>query len=217
MNVKNQISFLKTMVDYFYGIFMGNVLFLISNIPLLYLLYIILPPRSVEPSTMEIFLCLLPAGPAFTALLYSMNKVIREGDISVIRNYGKSYRRNVKQSLALWSSLLLFLVLLFVGVSGSRTAFYYLQLIGLVLLVFESLYVMAILSRFETTGTKAFMMAFYSIFSHFKETILLLFMMVFAMMVLVIYPSIGILFVFSGFASLVMIVLNNYLTQLEHL
>lgn len=215
MKVESAYGYLKTLVDYFYGIFIGNLMFLISNLPILIIIYFSLPPRSLVPSTLELYLCLLPVGPAFTALLYAMNRMVYKSDISVIRNFWKSYRINFRQALIAWGIISLFIVLLSIDIRMSNSIFLYLQIIFLIMLVFESIYVMALLSRFQTTLKKVVAVAFYSIFSQFKETLLILFMFIFVLMFLFIKPSVAIMVIISGLAALIMIILKDYLTEFE--
>ncbi len=215
MKMENTLSRMKNIVDNFYGLFMGNLIFLLFNLPILYILFCILPPRSIQPSTLELYLCLLPIGPAYTGLLYSMGKMLHDKDISVIRNYWKSYRHNFKQALSVWALLSLMMILLSVIILNSYSAFYYLQLIAFVILFMMCLYIFPVISRFETTIRQIMVLAFYSIFSQFKLTIFMVMMIVFSAMLLLIIPSMAILLVASILSMLIMIILKDFLKALE--
>lgn len=77
-----------------------NFLFLLSNIPLVW--FILAMGIDQIGTYLPLFcLCLVPLGPSFCALFYSMKRLMEEGDIKVWRIYRKGYGINGKQGIFL--------------------------------------------------------------------------------------------------------------------
>ena len=53
--------------------------------------------------TSIIIICCIPIGPAATALLSVMGKLIREKDINITKDFFKAYKANFFQSLFFWT------------------------------------------------------------------------------------------------------------------
>lgn len=80
--------------------FWGNFYFLLLNIPLLFVLTVLLSNGAKAPSEEFIqimIICCIPIGPATTALLSVMGKLIREKDIHITRDFFKAYKSNFVQ------------------------------------------------------------------------------------------------------------------------
>src|ERR1035437_608174 len=91
-----------TITNYIFWFFLGNLYFLLLNIPLLFILIVLLSNGTnslPEGFTTIIVLCCIPIGPAATALLSVMGKLIREKDINITKDFFKAYKTNFFQSL----------------------------------------------------------------------------------------------------------------------
>lgn len=77
-----------------------NLLFFFSNLPLLVFFFTI--GLSQADTYLFLFcLCLIPLGPSLCALFYTMHRLMKEGDIKLFSVYKKGYRNNLKQGLVL--------------------------------------------------------------------------------------------------------------------
>lgn len=145
-----------TITNYVYWMFMGNMYFLLCNIPLV---FVLLSTIAVKDNTMMdqlnnlLFLCLIPVGPAATALFSAMGKLVRDKSVSITKDYFKAYKVNFFQSLFMWTLeiLVIRILLIDIAIFNSRNfpkpAILLLYiLIALVLL--GGLYMLPIISRF---------------------------------------------------------------------
>lgn len=204
-----------SLIDYFYCFFMGNLYFLILNLPILTLLFFALPPRQMSPSIVTLFICLLPIGPSFTALLYSMDKFVRNKDIHVTKNFFKSYKLNFKQAMIIWFIELIVIMILSINITRTASIFSYVQMIMLLMVFLMIFYSFPILSRFHTNIKAVILLSFYSVFRNIKNTVLVVMMVFSAVYLLTLIPSMAMLIVFSGLAYLIMGIQKNYLEGLD--
>lgn len=203
------------LIDYFYCFFIGNLYFLLLNLPILTLLFFALPPRSVSPSMVTLFMCLLPIGPSLTALLYAMDKLVRNKDTHVTKNFFKSYKLNFKQAMIIWSIELIVIMILSINITRTASAFSYVQMIMLLIVFLMTFYAFPILSRFHTNVKAIILLSFYSVFRNIKNTLLVVMMVFSAIYFLSLIPSMAMLIVFSGLSYLIMGIQKNYLEGLD--
>ena len=94
-------------VCYFFTV---NLLFIISNIPvLLFLLFV--GAGQIRECLPLFLLCLLPAAPALSAVMYAMNRLIHGTERTALRDYKKGYCSDFLQKLGLGAGQL-FMILL---------------------------------------------------------------------------------------------------------
>ena len=161
-----------TITNYIFWFFLGNLYFLLLNIPLLFILIVLLSNDTstiLEGLTPIIIICCIPIGPAATALLSVMGKLIREKDINITKDFFKAYKTNFFQSLFFWALEIIIISILFIDIrffilsSYPRvlTIFIFIVIIFIFLM---SLYVFPIISRFYL-GTKYILItaAYYTI------------------------------------------------------
>lgn len=145
-----------TITNYIFWFFLGNLYFLLLNIPLLFILLMLFSTGNTALPTgfTTIFIiCLIPIGPAAAALLSVMGKLIREKDIQITRDFFKAYKTNFIQSLFFGAleivliSVLLFDIKFFIAQSYPRflTVFIF---IVIAFIFSMGLYVFPIISRF---------------------------------------------------------------------
>lgn len=202
------VNWIKKLIDSFYGIFMSNTMFLLSNIPLILMLF-------ARNSLIEIYFASLLTCPAITALYYTMGKFFRYEDISVIKNYIKGYKSNFLMSIKIGLLLNTPIMLIAYSLFRAATPFYYLQVIFVICLLMMMLYTYPLLSRYHITVKNLLVLSFISILKQVKSTlamIILLFMMV---IITLLYTSLSVLFAFSIFAYMSIFLTNSYLESYE--
>ncbi|MBW9157443.1 DUF624 domain-containing protein [Clostridium sp. FP2] len=142
--------------NYIFWFLSGNFYFCLLNIPLLFILLVLISNGGVlmPPWFASIvILCCIPIGPAATALLSVMGKLIREKDINITKDFFKAYKTNFFQSLFFWILEMLIIGILFIdtrffiskGYPQIITSFIFIIIIFIFLI---SLYVYPIISRF---------------------------------------------------------------------
>jgi uncharacterized membrane protein YesL len=138
---------------YIYSFFISNLWFLILNLPLVCTL-VALRTMSIDIVGLWLFFSLIPFGPAFTALLGTMYKLLRYEDINITKVFFESYKNSFLQSLFLWIIQMLCFVVLyydiryFIVIKKINFGVYIFYVIGIVLLIM-SLYMFPIISRFN--------------------------------------------------------------------
>ena len=145
-----------TITNYIYWLFMGSLYFILMNIPLLFILLTLLSLGNnplPEGFGTVLFVCCIPIGPAATALLSVMGKLVRDKDVSITKDFFKAYKTNFLQALFLWVIEMAILVILVtdakIFASSGFPIFLAYLMYGLAALVFlMGLYIFPILSRF---------------------------------------------------------------------
>ena len=169
-----------TITNYIFWFFLGNLYFLLLNIPLLFILIALFSngsntiPQGFIPI---IIICCIPIGPAATALLSVMGKLIREKDINITKDFFKAYKVNFFQSLFFWSLEIIILSILFIDIklviSNSYPKFLTVFIFIVVAFIFSmSLYVFPIISRFYLSTKDILKTAAYYTIRKFHITIL---------------------------------------------
>src|SRR4051794_22180445 len=106
MNQKNILGeglFFK-ITNLIYALLMTNFYFVLTNIIGLFFFL------TLEPTFSNVtiyFLALIPTGPAISALIYSIGKLIREKELSPSKDYFHGYKINFKDTMKFWLPLLL--------------------------------------------------------------------------------------------------------------
>ena len=150
-----------TITNYIYWFFMGNLYFLLLNIPLLFILIVFLSNGTKAlPGGFNsiIIICCIPIAPAATALLSVMGKLIREKDIYITKDFFKAYKANFFQSLYFGALEIVLICILFIDIRFLISSSYPRILTAFIFIVIAfiismSLYVFPIISRFYL-GTK---------------------------------------------------------------
>jgi uncharacterized membrane protein YesL len=102
---------LFSLTNHIYWLIMTNIYFILCNVLFLFFF------MTLEPTFSNItiyFLALIPTGPSVSALFYSIGKLIREKDLSPLRDFFHGYKINFKDTMKFWLPLLLVLYILFV-------------------------------------------------------------------------------------------------------
>ncbi|TWD98858.1 uncharacterized protein DUF624 [Neobacillus bataviensis] len=102
---------LFSVTNYIYWLLMTNIYFVLCNVIFLFFF------MTLEPTFSNItiyFIALILTGPSVSALFYSMGKLIREKELSPLRDFFHGYKINFKDTMRFWLPLLLVLYILFV-------------------------------------------------------------------------------------------------------
>lgn len=129
------------------------------NIPLLFMLIVVLSNSGTplpQGFTSIIIVCCLPLGPAVTALLSVMGKLIREKDISITKDFFKAYKTNFFQSLFFCALEIMIICILFIDtrffISSGYPQVFTIFIYMVIAFIFSmGLYVFPLISRFYLT------------------------------------------------------------------
>ncbi len=102
-----------TITNYVWWFLMGNFYFWIMNIPFI-LVYLVTTKSGESNLGMFLVLSAIPMGPALTALLSVMGKLVRERDVDITKDFFKSYKTNFFESLFFWILELLVIAVLYI-------------------------------------------------------------------------------------------------------
>ena len=212
-----------TITNYIFWFFLGNLYFLLLNIPLLIVLIVFLSNGTKplpEGYTSIIILCCIPIGPAATALLSVMGKLIREKDINMTKDFFKAYKANFFQSLFFWALEIIIISILIIDISFINSSSFPRVITIFILIVIAfiflmSLYVFPIISRFYL-GTKDIIKnaAYYTI-KKFNITILNLASFIVVGFIFFKVSSFIILFMWSIIFYLLMFYQQKILLEIE--
>jgi len=169
-----------TISNYVIWFFMGNLYFMLLNIPLIIMLLTALPNGiNILPEGFNIiiFICCIPIGPSATALFSVMGRLIREKDINITKEFFKAYKINFLQSLFLWTLEMILIVILFINIRFFIAQKYSHILINImyVIIVFVfmmGLYIFPIISRFYMKSINIIKLSMYYTIRKFNITIL---------------------------------------------
>ncbi len=148
-NIEKVLGFCEK-VCYF---FIVNVLFVISNIPVL--LFLLFVGAGQIRECLPLFLvCLIPMAPALSAVMYAMNRLIQGVEGNALRDYKKGYVRDFLQKVELGAGQMLVLLMCWTNIEFFTVQLRCLPLAVLFILLFAvsvlatpNLYMLA--SRYE--------------------------------------------------------------------
>lgn len=83
--------------NYIFYFLVLNILFLLSNLPFLFF-YFSVGLEETGQYLPFFLLCILPAAPAFCALIHSVMKLFEYKDIQPVREYKRGYKKNARQA-----------------------------------------------------------------------------------------------------------------------
>jgi Predicted integral membrane protein len=207
-----------TITNYIYWLFMGTVYFALCN--LLFLFVAFTPIQNNDSSVLVLFvISLIPAGPAITALLSAMGKLVRDKDVNITKDYFKAYKENFKQSLQVWLMLIAVLCILFVDITFFNKKAYglffvpFMYAAGIIALLM-SFYAFPLISRFYLRTRDVIRLSFYYAITKIKVTLMNISVIILAVFVLKI-NSISIFFIASAMCYLIMFYEKDLLKQIE--
>jgi uncharacterized membrane protein YesL len=210
---------LYVITNYVYWFLLGNIYFLLLNIPFLFVLmaYIMKP---VEGFAILFFITSVLIGPAFLALLSSMGKIVRDKDIQFTKHFFKAYKSNFLEGIFYWILYSVIIMILYFDitfVSTNYNSILMIRIVQIVAIFFISygLFVFPIVARFYfktkdilRISSKYFIRKIHIAISNTVITIALIY--------LAFTFNILILFVFSIICFSIMFFQNNVLLEIEN-
>lgn len=137
-------------------------------------------------------------GPSTTALFYVMGKVVRDEDVSVFKDFWKSFKINFKQGTIVWLIMLLFIFIINTNIRsmpllGDKAKYIMpLQYAILIELFIVSIYIFPLLSRYEMKIKDVIRTSFFLGNRHIFTTLLCI-----GMFVVTLYPIVVIITMIS--------------------
>lgn len=105
-------NFIYSSTNYILWFLQCNFYFWLMNIPFILVLLLMFLSQSTS-LTLFLTLSALPIGPALTAILSVMGKLIREKDVNVTKDFFKFYKINFFESIFFWALELAILIIIF--------------------------------------------------------------------------------------------------------
>lgn len=144
-------TMLFTASQYVWWFFLGNIYFILLNLPLTTVILGLGMGIFVEPAPWFIAICCITLGPSLSALLGTMGKLLREKDISLTKDLFKYYKGSFKQSLPVWTIYLVIFTVLYMDIlffKSYNSALVYFFYVLFILVMVLSLTSLSIISRF---------------------------------------------------------------------
>lgn len=166
---------LYTATNYIWWFVLANIYFGLVNIP-----FIVVYLGSTVGGKFEFsflfILSLLPAGPAITALLSVMGKLVRDKDVNVTKDFFKAYKTNFLESLFYWAVFIIVLAVLYVDVlyfnNRSQIIFIKYLFVGIGIIgISMAFYIFAIISRFYLRTVDVLKISLYYSIKKFHLTV----------------------------------------------
>ena len=161
-------------LSYFYYFISVNILFTLSN--LLFIISLIVLKLELQ-NLIFFIIALIPTGPSLTALFSVMGKLVREKDIYPFKDYWNAYKLNFKATMKVWSIQLFLLLVIIVDIRYMSTAnnisFIFIKPLILIAatLVSISIYLYAILSRFDLKTKDLIKLSFFYTFKRLPSSV----------------------------------------------
>jgi|SRR5690554_1211200 len=158
--------------NYIYSIFITNVYFMLLISPFIFVYFL------AEFTIKNIFLyyaSLLLFGPAFAAILKTMDKLIEDKIIAPTKTFWYYFKRNFKSAIVYWLIISTLLLILMVDIYYANVFAPYLSIVFFILIVgviLIAMYGFPILTRFETGIKSLFVVSAFAVFRFFKVTVL---------------------------------------------
>lgn len=208
-----------TFSNYVIWFFLGNLYFILCNIPLT-AYFINIRTKNINSSLLLFSICLIPIGPSLTALFYTMGKLVRNKDINLTKDYFSSYRKNFFQSLVICCIQVAIFMMLYTNIQFFKNTsygyiiipFFYAVIFLVVLMTF---YIYPLISRFYMKNLDLIKASLVITITKPLITIGNIIIILFAMMLIDLKASYSILFIASITCYLVIFFERDLLKSLE--
>ena len=208
-----------TITNYVFWFLVGSLYFGLCSI--LFLFVFLTPQENPDSSVLFILIIsLIPTGPAITALMSVMGKLVREKDARLTRDFFTAYKQGFKQSMVIWLlelgtiTILIIDILFFKKQSYGIFVIPIMYVIGIVILLM-GLYAFPLISRFQLKTKDVIRLSFYYTIVKFKITFLNIAALFIGGFLLYKYTSIAIFFVTSAVCYMIMFYEKDILKELE--
>lgn len=202
-------------INYIYAFFMTNLYFLLLISPFIVVYYL---AEFTVQNILLYYVTLIPFGPAFAALLKTMDKLISDKVIRPTADFWQFFVRNFKVSTKYWLIQWTILVILIIDIYYANLNIPSLSIVFLIFIVFFLLlilYTFPILTRFEVKLKNLFIVSIYSLFRYIKVTLLNATTLLAFGVIYYIVPGITVLFFMSLICFFIMYNLQPVFNQLE--
>jgi uncharacterized membrane protein YesL len=203
MNKKLGEGLLFTISNYLWWFILSNFYFILLNLPLTILIFCLLTGVIINPTPWFVALCCIPMGPALTALLGAMGKLVREKDVNITHDFFRIYKNSFKQSLFYWTMEIIALLAIYVDIqytflAGHKIMVYFFY--GLALFILQAgINSLCIISRFYLKTSVIFKISCGYTIRHFKTSFMNLCLLVTAVGIFYKKPGFSIIFLMSVF------------------
>lgn len=207
--------------NYVFWFFLLNLFFMLFNIPLI-LFFIFVGISNIFKYFPLFLVCLLPTMPAFTSLLYCMNKIIVNKDLNIIKDFINGIKLNFKQSFLIWFIELLLIIIIYFNIRFFSLVKYNLILVclfSLVTIVLAAVtpFIYILISRFKMKTIDILRTSFILCFTRPVLTITNLLLFIFSLILFEITPGTIILFISSIFSFSLLFINKSLLQELENI
>ncbi|MBU3144812.1 DUF624 domain-containing protein [Clostridium sp. CF012] len=219
MNKKLGEGLIFTISNYLWWFILGNFYFILLNLPMTILMFCLLTGIISSPTPWLVALCSIPMGPALTALLGAMGKLLREKDVNITHDFFKAYKNSFKQSIFLWTIEVVALLAIYVDIQYillARQHIFVYFFYGLAFYILQvGMYALCIISRFYLKTSVIFRISCGYTLRHFKTPIMNLCLFITVGFIFYNQPALSILFLMSLFCYCLMYSNNKILNNIE--
>lgn len=200
--------------NYIFCFFILNCIFLLFNLPLV-LFFIFIGISNIGTYLPLFFICLIPTMPAFTILLYCMNKLLVNKDISIKKDFINGFKLNFFQALFIWiiELILIFMLQLNIRYFSTINPNIILVCIFSSIILFLAIitpYIFILISKFKMPVLSILRTASILSFTRPILTVSNILLFIISLIIFELIPGTIILFIFSLLAFALMFI-NKYL------
>lgn len=205
--------------NYVFWFFLLNLFFMLFNIPLI-LFFIFIGISNIFKYFPLFLICLLPAMPTFTALLYCMHKIIVNKDLNIIKDFTNGIKLNFKQSFLIWFIELLLIIIIYFNIRFFSLIKYNVVLVCLfsaiaIIIAAVTPFIFILISRFKMKTIDILRTSFILCFTRPILTITNLLLFIFSLILFEITPGTIILFISSLLSFSLLFINKSLLYELE--
>lgn len=205
--------------NYIFCFFILNCIFLLFNLPAI-LFFIFIGISNISTYLPLFFICLVPTMPTFTILLYCMNKLLVNKDISIKYDFIKGFKLNFFQSFFIWVIELILIFMLQLNIKYFSTINQNIFLVCIfssitLIIALITPYIFIIISKFKMSSLSLLRTASILSFTRPILTISNILLLIVALIIFEIIPSTSILFIFSLLAFILMFINKALIKELE--
>lgn len=207
-----------TISNYLWWFILANFYFTLLNLPIITLILCLLLGIIINPAPWFIALCFIPFGPALTALLGVMGKLLREKDVNITRDFIKNYKNSFKQSILFGTIEVVALQIIYVDIQYvlvRQKIFVYFFYILIFFILQAGMYALCIISRFNLKTSTIFRISFVYTILHFKTSIMNLCALIITAYLFYKQPALSILPLMSVFSYCLMYSNKKILKNIE--
>lgn len=207
--------------NYIFCFFILNCIFLLFNLPAIFF-FIFIGISNIGTYFPLFLICMIPTMPTFTVLLYCMNKLLINKDISIKKDFVRGFKMNFFPSLSIWIIELILIFMLQLNIkyfSLIKPNIIFVCIFNAIALIvaFITPYIFILICKFKMSYLSILQTASILSFTRPILSISNLLLFVLALIIFEIIPSTSILFIFSLLAFALMFINRSLISELEDL